>query len=126
MSVLRSTSQPVAALPSQLPKFGLQVMLQVPPEQLAVPFVELQALGQAPQWLGSVERLASQPFVALPSQLPNPGLHSIPQVPALQLRVPFVELHALGQAPQCAGSFVKLTSQPLAGLPSQSANPGLH
>lgn len=46
------------------------------------------------------------------------------QEPDAQFGAP-EEVHAVAQAPQCPGSFVRLTSQPFAGLPSQSAKPEL-
>jgi hypothetical protein len=49
----------------------------------------------------------------------------MPQVPALHASVAWFVLHALVQEPQWFGSELMLTSQPLAGFPSQSANPGL-
>jgi hypothetical protein len=100
-SVLRFVSQPFAALASQLPKPELQVIPQAPPLQVAVPFVPLHKVPHAPQFAGAVLVLVSHPFVALPSQLPNPALH-VPstQVPAGQVEPPFANEHALPQSPQ--------------------------
>jgi hypothetical protein len=51
-----SVSQPVAGLPEQFMKPGLQAMRQVPAAHIAWPLVEGQILPQAPQLLMSVER----------------------------------------------------------------------
>jgi len=48
--VFRFVSQPFPALLSQSPYPLLQAMSQVPPEQVGVPFVELQATPHAPQF----------------------------------------------------------------------------
>ena len=123
--VPRSTSQPFAALPSQLPQPESQLMPHRLPVQLAVPLVELHAFGHEPQCSGSAFRFASQPFDRLPSQLPNPASHTMPQTPVAQVAVPLVELHAFGHEPQCSGSAFRFTSQPFVGRPSQSSKPGL-
>lgn len=120
------TSQPFATLPSQFAKPALQVMPHALPEQNAVPFVPLHALPQLPQWLAVFVVFTSQPFAALPSQLPNPALQVMPQFPPPQVAVPFVELHTLPQEPQLLVLFDVLISQPLACAPSQFAKPALH
>ena len=76
MLVCVFASQPLFALPSQFPKPALQTMLHVPLPQLGVPFVELQALPQLPQW-ATVFKLTSQPFPALPSQSAKLAAHVI-------------------------------------------------
>ena len=74
----------------------------------------------APQFSRSVAVLTSQPFVAIPSQLPKPALHVKPQAPAEQV---VVALARAGQTfphlPQWIGLVAKFASQPLAALPSQ-------
>src|SRR5204862_421374 len=65
--VLSVVSQPLATLPSQLPKPALQAMPQAPPTQLAAPFAVEQMVAQVPQWPTSVWRFTSQPLPALPS-----------------------------------------------------------
>jgi hypothetical protein len=120
-SAFRFTSQPFAALPSQFAKPGLQVIPHAPAVQVAAPLFVLQAVTQAPQWVGSALRFTSQPFAALPSQFPNPALQVMPQTPALHVAVPFVELQVPPQLPQCAGSTLRFTSQPFEASPSQSA-----
>jgi len=91
------------------------VQTGVPPELLG------HLLPQVLQLFTSELRLISQPFAKLLSQFPNPLLHVMPQLPLVQVAVPFVELQALLQPPQCAVFEFLLTSHPLAGLPSQSA-----
>jgi hypothetical protein len=67
-SVLRLTSQPLDALPSQLENPVLQVIEHTPAAHDGVPLVELHAVTQLPQWTGSVLMSVSQPFDTLPSQ----------------------------------------------------------
>jgi hypothetical protein len=122
---VRLVSQPLPALLSQLPKPLLQVMLQVPELQVVVPFVVLQALRHPPQLAVSVFRLVSQPLRVSLSQLENPVLQVIVQVPLLHAAVPFVEPHTLPQAPQFAVLLAVFVSQPLVSFPSQFARPGL-
>jgi hypothetical protein len=59
------------------------------------------------------------------SQLPNPALQLIPQTLSVQMALPLVPTQTLLQLPQWPGSAVIFTSQPSAGLPLQSAKPGL-
>ncbi len=71
--VLSAASQPFASTLSQLPQPALQpVRVQLPVEQLAVPFARLQTVPQEPQ-LASVLSGVSQPTAVV--QLPKPGLH---------------------------------------------------
>ena len=76
-------------------------MLQVADVHEGVPLVALHTVLQLPQCVGSVAKFVSQPLAALPSQLPNDGPHAMPHTPRLQFGVPFTELHALPQNPQC-------------------------
>jgi hypothetical protein len=46
-----------------------------PPLQIADANGKVQGVSQAPQWSASVFRFVSQPFAALPSQLPLPSKH---------------------------------------------------
>jgi hypothetical protein len=65
---------------------------------------------QAPQFCELVLRLVSQPFVALPSQLPKPALHVKPHLPPLQVVTALVRLgQMLPQAPQLLRSVLVLT-----------------
>lgn len=116
--VWRSTSQPLERLPSQLPKPAEQVMPHRPPEQVAVPFVELHTVPQLPQLPGRL-RFVSQPLAALPSQLPHPELQTMPQTPPEQVAVPLVELQTVPQPPQARGLLLVIVSHPLLALPSQ-------
>ena len=51
----------------------------------------------------------SQPFEAVPSQLPKPALHVMPQVPAEQIDAPFGPLgHWVAQSPHALGSVWRL------------------
>jgi hypothetical protein len=96
----------------------------VPAAHVAVPPLGApHALPQRPQCARVVLVLASQPLAALLSQSPKPALHINEHAPALQAGVPLAAAHAFAQRPQCATLDVVSVSQPLAGLPSQSAKP---
>jgi hypothetical protein len=125
--VLSCVSQPLVLCPSQLP----QPLLQVPRvhtllTQEAEAWAKEHTLVQLPQVCTLLVRLASQPLDTLPSQLPQPELHVIEQVPVEQEAVPLVEEHAWPQPPQFAVLVLVLTSQPLAACPSQLPQPVLH
>jgi hypothetical protein len=83
-----------------------------------VPFAAAHALPQLPQ-LVVVVVLVSQPFVALPSQLPQPATQVGTQRLLVQVVVPCALPQAVPQAPQFDALLVMLVSQPLVGLPSQ-------
>jgi hypothetical protein len=67
-SLRRSISHPFAAWASQSANPEVHEMEHVPPEQLGVPLVVLQAKRHVPQWAVSVSRLTSHPVEAWPSQ----------------------------------------------------------
>ena len=90
----------------------MHAIAHVPPLHEAAPLFELHTLPQAPQLLAAVAVLVSQPFATFPSQLPHPGEHAIEQALPEHDGCPFVELHALPQAPQFCTSSVVCTSQP--------------
>jgi hypothetical protein len=105
-------SQPSPAPTLQLAYPLLQLMLQTPELQLAVPFWLPHTLGHAPQCCGDRLRFTSQPLLASPSQLPKPGEQLMPQTPAVQVGMPFVVLQALPQVPQFDTSAEVALSQP--------------
>jgi hypothetical protein len=78
-------------------------------------------LPHAEQLLTLVFRLVSHPFEALPSQLPQPAVQEIEHVPPEQLATPLALLQVCPQPPQLPMLVPRFTSQPLAGLLSQSA-----
>jgi hypothetical protein len=81
-----------------------------------------------PQWLPSTARRASQPLVGVPSQSPKPAAH-VPgtQAPATHAPAALGSVHTRPHAPQLRRSVPDTaTSQPLAGLRSQSRKPALH
>lgn len=119
-------SQPFLSLPSQLPKPALQTGSQPPPEQLVVPFGLVHAELHAPQLATLVCRFVSQPLFWLPSQLANPPAHCGVHVPPTQLVLPLALLQTVPQAPQLLLLELVFVSQPLFGLPSQSAVPAVH
>ncbi len=66
-----SVSQPLAALPSQLPCPAAQVIVHAPAEQMGVaPGPGGQTLPHIPQFETLFETMVSQPLVATPSQSP--------------------------------------------------------
>jgi len=120
MLEVRLVSQPLLKFPSQLPKPALQVMPHLLALQVAIPFVPLHTLPQAPQLVMLEVRLVSQPLLKFPSQLPKPALQVMPHAPALQVAVPFVPLHVLPQTPQLVMLELVLTQ-----LLEQRLKPGL-
>jgi hypothetical protein len=125
MSFVVFVSQPAAAVQSAKP------VLQAPIAHLelahdAAALAKAQPVPHAPQFFGSLVRLISQPSVGLLSQSAKPAVHAaIAHFEVLHAGVAFAGAHAVLQAPQLATSLVVLTSHPLAGFPSQSANPVL-
>jgi len=101
-----------------------QITPHAPPWHVARPG---HAVLQVPQFVGSFWRLASQPSVGSSLQSVQPELHE-PTVhaPFVQAAVALGTTQGAPQAPHCIGSFVMLTSQPLASLPSQFLKPLLH
>ncbi len=121
-----STSQPLAAMPSQSAKPGTQVN----PHRLAVHVGEAlgtggHAVSHAPQWVGSSRSSVSQPFAAFPSQSPKPPEHTLTtHAPARHAGSALSSAgQRMPQAPHSATSVWRLTSQPLVAAPSQSARP---
>jgi hypothetical protein len=99
--------------------------LQVPETQLVVPFGFEHAVPQAPQLLALLLVFVSQPLFGLPSQLEKPPAQIGAQVPDTQLVVPLVLVHLVPHEPQLLTFALVLVSQPLFGLPSQSAVPAV-
>jgi hypothetical protein len=122
--VLVLVSQPLAALLSQLPNPALQdTSAQVPVPHVAVAFDRLQVAPHEPQ-SDRVVTTVSQPLLVLPSQFPQPLVHSpMLQTPPKHSAAAFVKLHALAQRPQFCTSAVRFVSHPLAALPSQLPQP---
>jgi len=106
----------------QLPKPGTHDESHTPPLQsTAATLVVAQGRAQAPQFRGSVARVASQPVATFWSQSPNPVAHFRLHDPALQLGVALTVLHAFLHEPQLPTSVATFTSQPFDGSPSQFA-----
>lgn len=68
----------------------------------------------------------SQPLLVFPSQSAKPALHVGEHAPETHAVWPFGLVQALPQPPQLLTLWSRLTSQPFAGLVSQSAYPALH
>ena len=49
-----------------------------------------------------------------------------PMIDSSLVRPAWANVHAVAQVPQCVGSLARVTSQPLALLPSQSSKPVAH
>jgi hypothetical protein len=122
MLLLRFTSQPLPTIESQFAKPALQeAMPHAPAEQLEVAFEAEQVVAHVPQWVGSVLRLTSQPFAALPSQFEKPALQLMPQVVPSHVAEP---LAGTAQAVQLAPQFA--TDALLTQLPPHAWKPALH
>ena len=123
--VVSDASQPLLTSASQLPEPALQEIEQLPRLQDGVPLLLLHTFEHVPQLVRLVCVLVSQPFVAMPSQLPHPELH-VPRVhvPLVHDSEAFARSHTLPQAPQLARVFSEV-SQPLLDRPSQSPKPAL-
>ena len=79
---------------------------------------------QRPQLVTLLEVSASQPLVALASQSWKLPVQDVTvQTPATHDPTALAGAHLAPQALQLAVSVLRLTSQPLAGFPSQSAKP---
>ena len=121
VSVVSDVSQPFELVPSQLPKPLEQLpSVHTPPGQLSVALSRAHTAPQLPQFV-SVVVDASQPFMSLPSQLPEPGLHeAIEQAPVAHVAVAPVRLHGTPQPPQSV-SVRSEVSQPVESVESQSS-----
>jgi hypothetical protein len=104
--VVRSTSHPFAAPPSQSPRSKSHVKPHVPPVQVSVASgVGPQAAPHAPQCATDVASSASHPFEALPSQSSYPAAQVNPQLPPVHVAVAFAgTAQTLVHVPQWAGS----------------------
>ena len=105
----RLASQPLEAMPSQLPQPALQLATShAPPEHAAVALASLQAAPHAPQLAVDVVTLTSHPLAATPSQFAYPVLQTKPQTPEAHTAE---ELATVGQTvphiPQLRGSVAK-------------------
>jgi hypothetical protein len=114
--VVRSASQPLAPLPSQLARLVAHTGTHTPAAQLlvVVPAGVVQLLPQAPQWVLLVRMSVSQPLLGLPSQSRKPVAHTGTHTPAVQvlLVVPLGAAHMVPQAPQFELLVRRLTSHP--------------
>jgi len=101
--VVSEVSQPLASLPSQLPKPALQPPRpHTPARHAAVPLAgDAQRIPHAPQCKALSVVLVSQPLVSLPSQLPKPATHApTAQRPPVHAGVALGRLHCVPHAPQ--------------------------
>jgi len=126
--VVTSTSHPSGALPLQSAQPERHAASRhVPAAHAPTPWANTQADRHAPQCERLRERLVSQPFEGLPSQLPYPALHSpIPQRPAVQVGRPLGVTHPSPHAPHWVTSVRSDTSHPFGLSPSQSSVPAMH
>ena len=118
-------SQPFAVDPSQFAKPKLQLaMPQTPAVQDGAAFVTAHALPHAPQLPTSAVVAVSQPFDAIPSQLPHPASQA-PKTHALAEHEPAWcgREHLLPHVPQLVADDVRSVSQPLPSCPSQFPHP---
>ena len=123
MTVVIGVSQPLPLLPSQLPQPEAHARPHVPIAQIAVERApEAHPWPQLPHDDVLVRRSTSQPFVALPSQLPNEALHTNEHMPLLHVA------DALGRAghtrphPPQFDTLVRVSTQ----LPPHTVSPDAH
>jgi hypothetical protein len=123
-----SVSQPLAALPSQSANPARHdAIVHVPPAHAAVALGRLHARPHIPQLVAVVRVSTSQPFAGFPSQSAKPALHAaMVHAPAAHAAVALASEHVRPHIPQCTALMPRLTSQPLAALPSQLPKPALH
>jgi hypothetical protein len=116
-------SQFVPGCPGQCANPMLQLpMAHMPLAQAGDPFIVVQVRPHIPQLAGVVCVLVSQPSLGSLLQSPNPFAHAvITHCPAVQVSVALLIEHCFLHAPQLFGSPSMWTSQPVAGLLSQSA-----
>ena len=124
LSEARPVSQPLVALPSQLPKPDEQLpSVQALDTQEAEALGKTQRLPHIPQCATAVRWSTSQPLPTLPSQLPKLALHVMAaHTPPEHVGMPLVALHARPQAPQLASSVRVSTSHPSVACALQSAS----
>jgi hypothetical protein len=122
-SVPRFASQPLDGSRSQSANPARHVNPQTDPEHVGLEFGGVgQARAHAPQFAGSVDVSTSQPSVTTPLQSECGGRHASPHTPTWQLGFALGSAgQTVEQRPQLWTSSERFTSQPLAGLPSQSA-----
>ena len=120
-SVPRFDSHPLVRSPSQLPNPAVQLIEHWPFAQDGAPVVDSQTWLQEPQLLTSLPTCSSQPLVTSPSQSPQPAVQPIWHEPKRHDGVPWAALHIFPHWPHWVRSLSVLISQPLDGLPSQSA-----
>jgi hypothetical protein len=101
-----STSQPLAASPSQSPKPAAHAATpQTPPTQAAIALAGAHPRPHAPQWAAVTRVSTSQPLAASPSQSPKPAAQSGAQRPATHRAVALAGApQERSQAPQWAAS----------------------
>jgi hypothetical protein len=101
VTVLVAASQPLAALPSQLPKPMLQLAIaHEPVAHVGVALATVQGAPHAPQFVTELSR-TSHPFASLESQSAKPMLQvAIEHVAAAHAPLAFAGAHALLHIPQ--------------------------
>jgi len=119
--VLSGVSQPLLAIPSQLPKPGAHATsAQLPLVQVSDAFGRSHTVPQAPQLVSEVSGV-SQPFASTESQLPYPEPHdAMAHMPVPQVAVALARVQATLQPPQSVSERSD-RSQPLLATPSQSS-----
>ena len=120
LSLLVFTSQPLLAVPSQFAKPVVQLATaQTPVVHVAAALGRAQTFPHAPQFVGLVWRLTSQPSAASASQSPKPVLHrTIEQALDVQPSVATLARSTRGpQVPQFEGSFTRLAQYVAGAVP---------
>jgi hypothetical protein len=123
------TSQPLAAIPSQLAKPIAQLATaHTPATHEGVALASAHARPQPPQCATVVSVFTSQPLIGLASQFPKPALHApSAHAPAEHTALALERAgHGCPHPPQCAADVCVFTSHPSPATALQSPNPGLH
>ncbi len=121
-------SHPLISIVSQLSKPAAQASrTQLDARQSVVALLRVQLRRHPPQCAGATRVSTSQPLARLPSQSAKDAAHAVyPQAPLTHDAVALNGMHAARHMPQF-GRLVRVsTSQPFAGMPSQSAKPVEH
>ena len=101
--------------------------VHTPLEHVPFAFGGAQDRPHAPQFVVLEATSLSQPLLGSPSQSANPARHdATAHPPDRHAPMAFAGAHTLPQPPQLARLEPRLTSQPFAELPSQSAKPLAH
>jgi hypothetical protein len=126
-SLFRFDSQPFDTALSQLPNPGLQLIVQAPVLQAAVPLVPLHTVPHAPQFATLVLALVSQPSLYRLLQSLYGAVHACTaQVVEMHAGVPLGTVHTVLHEPHALTLLVMAVSQPSVTFALQLPQPEAH